>query len=151
MTNTYILNGTNFVFDSETGALLSMEVPGVSPIMDGGKGLFDLVRVPHIVLIAEHDVAAAVELLQQVHKVVLGAAEPLPGAVMGDPVRMLPGQGLQQCRGAVGGAVIGEDQMEIGKGLAQNRVYLLADKGGAVVGCQQNIHLRQVVTSFAVL
>ena len=55
MINTYVLNGTNYSFDSETGALLSLEVPGVSPIMDGGKGLFDISWPVHL----EYDIQRA--------------------------------------------------------------------------------------------
>ncbi len=52
---TYMLNGTNYTFDTETGALLSLEVPGVSPIMSGGKGLFDLAWPVHL----EYDIQRA--------------------------------------------------------------------------------------------
>lgn len=49
------LNETNFSFDEDTGALLSMEIPGVKPMMDGGKGLFDLAWPVHL----EYDIQRA--------------------------------------------------------------------------------------------
>ena len=39
-TNTYTLNGANYTFDTETGALLSLEVPKKSPINAPSKFLF---------------------------------------------------------------------------------------------------------------
>lgn len=43
----YTLNGATFVFNSENGALESLETEGVSPMISGGKGLFDLAWPVH--------------------------------------------------------------------------------------------------------
>ena len=52
---TYTLNKTNFVFDTETGALVSMETCGVKPMMEDGKGLFDIAWPVHL----EYDIQRA--------------------------------------------------------------------------------------------
>ena len=41
-TVSYTLNNTTFTFDTSTGALQRLEYPGVPPMIQGGKGLFDL-------------------------------------------------------------------------------------------------------------
>ena len=41
-TVTYTLNNTTFTFDTSTGALWRLEYPGVPPMIQEGKGLFDL-------------------------------------------------------------------------------------------------------------
>lgn len=38
----FVLNGTEFVIDADTGALDSLVFPGVKPMLEGGRGLFDL-------------------------------------------------------------------------------------------------------------
>lgn len=43
----YTLNNTTFTFDRETGALESLDFPGVSSMVSGGKGLFDLAWPVH--------------------------------------------------------------------------------------------------------
>lgn len=55
MQNTYVLNGCEFVFESETGALLSMKTEGVTPMIENGKGLFDLAWPVHL----EYDIQRA--------------------------------------------------------------------------------------------
>ncbi len=46
-TKKYTLNGTEYVFDADTGAVVSLNVPGVKPIMDNGCGLFDIAWPVH--------------------------------------------------------------------------------------------------------
>ena len=43
----YTLNGTVFTFDKRTGALDSLEYPGVKPMIIGGRGLFDIAWPVH--------------------------------------------------------------------------------------------------------
>ena len=43
----YTLNGTVFTFDKSTGALDSLEYPDVTPMIIGGRGLFDLAWPVH--------------------------------------------------------------------------------------------------------
>ncbi|MBE6587576.1 MAG: hypothetical protein E7647_04075 [Ruminococcaceae bacterium] len=47
-TKAYTLNGSVYTFDPETGALLSIELPGTKPMMAEGKGLFDLAWPVHL-------------------------------------------------------------------------------------------------------
>ncbi len=54
-TKAYTLNGAVYTFDVETGALLSLELPGVKPMMSEGKGLFDLAWPVHL----EYDIQRA--------------------------------------------------------------------------------------------
>lgn len=51
----YTLNNSTFIFDEQTGALLSLEVPGVKPLIVGGKGLFDVAWPVHL----EYDIQRA--------------------------------------------------------------------------------------------
>ncbi len=51
----YILNGTEYSFDANTGAVLSLTVPGVKPLMRAGGGLFDIAWPVH----CEYDVQRA--------------------------------------------------------------------------------------------
>ncbi len=55
MKKTYTLNGCDYSFESETGALLSIELPGTAPMMQDGKGLFDLAWPVHL----EYDIQRA--------------------------------------------------------------------------------------------
>ncbi|MBR6676330.1 MAG: hypothetical protein IKL24_03260 [Clostridia bacterium] len=54
-TKSYILNNTKFTFDLDTGAVAGLEVPGVKPIMEEGRGLFDLAWPVHL----EYDIQRA--------------------------------------------------------------------------------------------
>ena len=54
-TKAYTLNGAVYTFDVETGALLSLEMDGVKPMMSEGKGLFDLAWPVHL----EYDIQRA--------------------------------------------------------------------------------------------
>ena len=54
-TKAYTLNGAVYTFDVETGALLSLEMDGVKPMMAEGKGLFDLAWPVHL----EYDIQRA--------------------------------------------------------------------------------------------
>ncbi len=47
MTKKFILNGTEYVFDTDTGAIASLNVPGVKPLMQNGHGLFDIAWPVH--------------------------------------------------------------------------------------------------------
>ena len=52
---TYTLNKTDFVFDTRTGALVSMKTCGVAPMMEDGRGLFDIAWPVHL----EYDIQRA--------------------------------------------------------------------------------------------
>jgi len=46
-TKNYVLNGTEYVFDAKTGAIVSLQTPGVKPIIKDGGGLFDIAWPVH--------------------------------------------------------------------------------------------------------
>ncbi|MBQ8914612.1 MAG: hypothetical protein IJ046_00375, partial [Clostridia bacterium] len=54
-TRAYTLNNTEYIFDADNGALLSVVHPGVKPIMTEGRGLFDIAWPVHL----EYDIQRA--------------------------------------------------------------------------------------------
>lgn len=86
------------------------------------EGQAHLVRVPHVVLVTEHDVIRLIaKLLQQVHKVLLGAAEPAAGTVMGNPIRIPVGVFLQNGGGIL--SVVRQDQLPAPYILGQDGIH----------------------------
>ena len=104
------------------------------------EGQAHLVRVPHVVLVAEHDaVGLAPELLQQVHEVLLGAAEPAAGTIMRYFIRIFIGVFLQNGGGIL--PIVRQDQPPTPHVLRQDGVHHGPDKPAALVGSQQDQYL----------
>ena len=104
------------------------------------EGQAHLVRVPHVVLVTEHDVIRLIaKLLQQVHKVLLGAAEPAAGTVMGNPIRIPVGVFLQNGGGIL--SVVRQDQLPAPYILGQDGIHHGPDESAALIGRQQDQYL----------
>ncbi len=97
----------------------------------------DFLRKPHVILIAGHAVRGICQR-EHTEKVVLcrsGWAVPPDQA---DFFRILPREFLRDCRAPVGGAVILDNELPAGFGLAEDRLDLFRKIGFPVVGCHKN-------------